>query len=114
MNHEETTIDPPRGSGYVNRIRSNERPVMWRHPIHRVVRRVRKSRFWSVGWLLMGTVLFSACAEEPPPAVETIRAVRTTTVLEPASRRVRRFSGLLEAPDPSRTRFEGTGLIQSS
>lgn len=113
MNHEETAIDPPRGSGYVNRIRSNELPVMWRHPIHRVVRRVRKSRFWSVGWLLMGTVLFSACAEEPPPAVETIRAVRTTTVLEPASGRVRRFSGIVEAADTSSISFEVTGIIQS-
>jgi RND family efflux transporter MFP subunit len=61
----------------------------------------------------MGTVLFSACAEEPPPAVETIRAVRTTTVLEPASGRVRRFSGLVEAADTSSISFEVTGIIQS-
>ena len=113
MNHEETTIDPPRESGYVNRIRSKERPVMRRHPIHRVVRRVRKSRFWSVGWLLMGTVLFSACAEEASPVVETIRAVRTTTVLEPASGHVRRFSGIVEAADTSSISFEVTGIIQS-
>jgi RND family efflux transporter MFP subunit len=113
MTHEETTIDLSRELGFFNRMYSEEFPVMWRHPTHRVVWRVRKSRFRSVGWLLLGAVLLSACAEEPPPPVETIRAVRTSTVLEPASGRSRRFSGIVEAADTSSISFEVTGIVQS-
>jgi RND family efflux transporter MFP subunit len=60
----------------------------------------------------VSALFLAACAEEPPPAVETIRTVRTATVLEPASGRARRFSGIVEAADTSSISFEVTGIVQ--
>ena len=66
-----------------------------------------------LGALLLSTAMVSGCAEPPPPNIETIRAVRTITVLEPASGRARRFSGAVEAADTSSISFEVTGIVQS-
>ena len=56
--------------------------------------------------------LFSACSEPPPPPVETIRAIRSVTVSEPASGKMRRFSGVVEAADTSNISFEVPGNVQ--
>jgi len=55
---------------------------------------------------------FLACSEPPPPQVETVRAIRTITVTEPASGRIRRFSGVVEAADTASISFEVPGNVQ--
>lgn len=55
--------------------------------------------------------LMVGCAEEPPPPTESIRAVRTITVAEPASGRTRRFSGVVEAANVSSISFEVAGIV---
>ena len=78
-----------------------------------IVWRIGKNKWGAIGWFLMSSLLLAACAEEVPPSVETIRTVRTTTVMEPASGRARRFSGIVEAADTSSISFEVTGIVQS-
>jgi hypothetical protein len=59
--------------------------------------------------LLSLVVLVSAlmaCSEQPPPPIETVRAIPTITLTEPASGRMRRFSGVVEATDSSSVSFE--------
>ncbi len=56
-------------------------------------------------------VLMAACAEEPAPPAETVRAVRTVIISEPASGRPRRFSGVVEAADSSSISFEVSGIV---
>ena len=53
-----------------------------------------------------------ACKEQPPPPIETVRAIRTITLTEPASGRMRRFSGVVEAADSSSVSFEVPGNVQ--
>lgn len=55
--------------------------------------------------------LLAGCAEEVAPATESIRAVRTITVAEPASGRSRRFSGLVEAANVTNISFEVAGVV---
>jgi RND family efflux transporter MFP subunit len=57
--------------------------------------------------------LLTACNEPPPPPVETVRAIKTTTVSEPASGKMRRFSGVVEAADTSNISFEVPGNVQA-
>ena len=55
----------------------------------------------------------TACSEQaPPPAIETVRAIRTITVTEPASGKMRRFSGAVEAADTSSISFEVPGNVR--
>jgi len=54
----------------------------------------------------------TACNEEPPPLIETVRSIRTITVSEPASGKLRRFSGVVEAADTSSLSFEVPGNVQ--
>jgi RND family efflux transporter MFP subunit len=54
----------------------------------------------------------SACGEEPPPPVERIRAIKTITVSEQASGKIRKFSGVVEAADSSSIGFEVSGNVQ--
>ena len=70
---------------------------------------VNWSRTLSLCFLLP---LFLACTEELPPPVETVRAIRTITVAEPASGKMRRFSGVVEAADTSNISFEVPGNVQ--
>jgi len=84
----------------------------YEHTSH-VVRRLGNDRWGAIGWFLLSALFTAACAEEAPPSVETIRAVRTATVLEPASGRARRFSGIVEAADTSSISFEVTGIVQT-
>jgi RND family efflux transporter MFP subunit len=56
--------------------------------------------------------IISACREEPPPPVERIRAVKTITVSELASGKIRRFSGVVEAADSSSISFEVSGNVR--
>lgn len=65
-----------------------------------------------VTFLLVLTCTLTACDEEPPPPPETIRAVSTITVTEPASGKMRRFSGVVEAADSSSISFEVTGIVE--
>jgi len=53
-----------------------------------------------------------ACKEQPPPPIETVRAIRTITLTEPASGRMRRFSGVVEAADSSSVSFEVPGNVR--
>lgn len=56
-------------------------------------------------------VLF-ACRQEPPPPIESVRAIKTTVVNEIASGRIRKFSGVVEAADKSSVSFEVPGNVQ--
>ncbi len=60
------------------------------------------------------SILFtiSACRQEPPPPVERIRAIKTITVSEQASGKIRKFSGVVEAADSSIISFEVSGNVQ--
>ncbi len=53
-----------------------------------------------------------ACQEEAPQPVERIRAIKTYTVKERASGRIRKFSGVVEAADSSSISFEVSGNVQ--
>ena len=66
---------------------------------------------WLLPLFLLATVL-TACSEPPPPPTEAIRAIRTITVAEPASGKIRRFSGVVEAADTSSISFEVPGNVQ--
>jgi multidrug efflux system membrane fusion protein len=65
-------------------------------------------------WLLSLPVLalVTACSEPPPPPTEAIRSIRTITVTEPATGKMRRFSGVVEAADTSSISFEVPGNVQ--
>lgn len=67
-----------------------------------------------VSAFLMLLILFglSACREEPPPPVERIRAIKTITVSEQATGKIRKFSGVVEAVDSSIISFEVAGNVQ--
>ena len=54
----------------------------------------------------------TACKDQPPPPIETVRAIRTITLSEPASGRMRRFSGVVEAADTSSVSFEVPGNVR--
>ena len=54
----------------------------------------------------------SACREEPPPPPERIRAIKTITVSEQATGKLRDFSGVVEAADSSSISFEVAGNVQ--
>jgi RND family efflux transporter MFP subunit len=60
------------------------------------------------------SILFTmaACREEPPPVPERIRAIKTITVSEQASGKLRDFSGVVEAADRSSISFEVAGNVQ--
>jgi RND family efflux transporter MFP subunit len=60
------------------------------------------------------SILFSmvACREAPPPPVERIRAIKTITVSEQASGKIRQFSGVVEAADSSSISFEVSGNVR--
>jgi len=57
-------------------------------------------------------IIFSACRQEPPPPIESVRAIKTITVNEIASGQVRKFSGVIEAADKSSVSFEVAGNVQ--
>ena len=63
--------------------------------------------------VLMSIALFAiaACGEEETEDEKSIRSVRTITVVEPASGKVRRFSGTIEAATISRLSFEVSGNV---
>ncbi|MDJ0989121.1 MAG: efflux RND transporter periplasmic adaptor subunit [Desulfobacterales bacterium] len=52
-----------------------------------------------------------ACSEQPSPPVETVRAIRTFEVGDPAEGQKRRFSGVVEAADNSAISFEVAGNV---
>jgi RND family efflux transporter MFP subunit len=62
--------------------------------------------------LIMLVTVLTACTEQVPPPVETVRAIRTITVMEPASGKMRRFSGIVEAADTSSLSFEVPGNVR--
>ena len=63
-------------------------------------------------WVTLVIFFLSACGQEPPPPVEAIRAIKTITVTEIASGRIRKFSGVIEAADKSSVSFEVAGNVQ--
>ena len=66
-------------------------------------------------YMLLGSLLLlviSACGEEPAPPPKPIRAIKTITVSEQASGRLRDFSGVAEAADSSSISFEVSGNVQ--
>jgi RND family efflux transporter MFP subunit len=56
--------------------------------------------------------VLSACREEPPAPVERIRAIKTITVSDQASGKIRKFSGVVEAADSSSIGFEVSGNVR--
>ena len=58
------------------------------------------------------SLLLLACSEPPPPAEEVVRSVRTITVSERASGKLRRYSGVVEAASTSSLSFEVPGNVQ--
>ena len=70
----------------------------------------------SVGALIAGAgtllALLTACGPEALPPTESVRAVRTVVVAEPASGRARRLSGLVEAANVTRISFEVSGTVR--
>jgi RND family efflux transporter MFP subunit len=68
-------------------------------------------RFGLITLAVLLTTL-AACSEEPVVSRETVRAIRTVTVTEPASGKARRFSGVVEAASVSRLSFEVPGNVQ--
>lgn len=54
---------------------------------------------------------FAGCGEEITEDEKSIRSVRTITVVEPASGKLRRFSGTIEAATISRLSFEVSGNV---
>ncbi len=54
----------------------------------------------------------AACRQEPPPLPERIRAIKTITVSEHATGRLRTFSGVAEAADRSSISFEVSGNVR--
>ena len=67
---------------------------------------------WRVPPLVVLACTVLGCAEEPPPPAEAVRTIKTITVAEPASGRVRRFSGVVEAADSSSIGFEVGGIVE--
>lgn len=66
-------------------------------------------------YMLFGLPLLltiSACREAPPPPPERIRAIKTITVSEQASGKMRQFSGVVEAADSSSISFEVAGNVR--
>ncbi len=61
--------------------------------------------------IVLSTIL--ACSEQAPPPVETVRAIRTFEVGDPAAGMKRRFSGVVEAADTSSISFEVPGNVQT-
>ncbi|MCB2100088.1 MAG: efflux RND transporter periplasmic adaptor subunit [Rhodobacterales bacterium] len=55
--------------------------------------------------------LLAACDDPPPPEPTPIRALKTVTVTDPASGRVRRFSGLVEATNTAPLGFQVPGHV---
>ena len=70
-----------------------------------------KIRGMSALSLVVLVTVLTACQEQPPEPVETVRAIRTITLTEPASGRMRRFSGVVEAADSASVSFEVAGNV---
>lgn len=76
-----------------------------------LVLRGASQRFWVLPLVVLVSAI-TACREQPPPPIETVRAIRTITLSEPASGRMRRFSGVVEAADSSSVSFEVPGNVR--
>ena len=57
-------------------------------------------------------ISLTSCRQEPPPPIESVRAIKYTTVNEIASGQIRKFSGVVEAADKSSVSFEVPGNVQ--
>jgi RND family efflux transporter MFP subunit len=64
-----------------------------------------------LGLLALLCAPLAACDDEPEVA-EVVRAIRTITVTEPATARLRRFSGVIEAGNSAGVSFEVSGVVQ--
>ena len=62
--------------------------------------------------LVLIAPLLTACGEDVPEGVETVRTIRTVTVSEPASGKMRRYSGVVEAAVNASISFEVSGNVQ--
>lgn len=76
-----------------------------------LVLRGASQRFWVLPLVVLVSAI-TACREQLPPPIETVRAIRTITLTEPASGRMRRFSGVVEAADSSSVSFEVPGNVR--
>ena len=63
-------------------------------------------------WLLCLSVALTACKEKIE-IVEVVRAIKTITVKEQATEKIRKFSGLVAAVDSSGLSFEVGGQVDS-
>ena len=63
-------------------------------------------------FLIITLLAIMACREAPPPPVERIRAIKSATVAELTSGKIREFSGVVEAADSSSISFEVSGNVR--
>ena len=63
-------------------------------------------------WLLCISVALTACKEKPE-IIEVVRAIKTITVSEQATEKIRKFSGLVAAVDSSGLSFQVSGQVVS-
>lgn len=66
-----------------------------------------KFTFW-----MLGTLLVSTACKETPEVVEVVRPIKTLTVTDQATERIRRFSGLVAAVDSSGLSFQVGGQVE--
>jgi RND family efflux transporter MFP subunit len=70
-----------------------------------------KKLFNPIVWLIWISVALTACKEEPK-IVEEIRAIKTITVKEQATEKIRKLSGIVAAVDSSGLSFEVGGRVE--
>ncbi len=74
---------------------------------------MRNRKLQAILIFLLASWLLAACEQEPPPAVEQIRAIKTITITELASGQTRKYSGVVQATDSSAMSLQVAGNIRT-
>jgi RND family efflux transporter MFP subunit len=61
----------------------------------------------------LSILLFVSSCKDKPQVIEQIRSIKTITVKETATGKIRKFSGIVQATETSRLSFEVGGMVQS-
>ncbi len=93
---------------------NTEMMIVDRRRVAGLQKRTPATKRWPVVLVLaIAWPLLLACSEQAPPPVETVRAIRTFEVGDPAEGQKRRFSGVVEAADNSSISFEVAGNVHA-